>query len=111
MFNYLQLDHLSQELVDLVLPVAEVSTLDKVVGLLPPAAGGVVQLEGPQEVRGVLEVRSDGQDLVDQILHADDSHLAQLGLDNLVGGDGGAVTVNLRTKYVNRLLGFEMNTF
>ena len=50
MFNYLQLDHLPQELVDLVLPVAEVSTLDKVVGLLPPAAGGVVQLEGPQEV-------------------------------------------------------------
>ena len=94
------LDHLPQELVDLVLPVAEVSTLDKVVSLLPPSTGGVVQLEGPQEVGGVLEVGSDGQDLVDQILHTDDSHLAQLGLNNLVGGDGGAVAVNLRTKYV-----------
>ena len=100
MLNCLQLDHLPQELIDLVLPVAEVSTLDKVVGLLPPSTGGIVQLEGPQEVGGVLEVGSDGQDLVDQILHTDDSHLAQLGLDNLVGGDGGAVAVNLRTKYV-----------
>ena len=37
---------------------------------------------------------------MDQILHADDSHLAQLALNNLVGGDGGAVAVNLRTKCV-----------
>ena len=83
------------------------------VGLLPPSTGGVVQLEGPQEVGGVLEVGSDGQDLVDQILHADDSHLAQLGLNNLVGGDGGAVAVNLRTKYVKilRYLSFKMNSF
>ena len=35
---------------------------------------------------------------MDQILHADDSHLAQLGLDNLVGGDGGAVASNLSRK-------------
>ena len=49
---------------------------------------------------------------MDQILHTDDSHLAQLGLDNLVGGDGGAVAVNLRTKYVwmLRYLNFKMNT-
>ena len=33
------------------------------VDLLPPAAGGRVQLEGPQEVRGVLEVGPHGQDL------------------------------------------------
>ena len=63
MFNYLQLDHLPQELVDLVLPVAEVSTLDKVVGLLSPSPSWVVQLEGPQEVRGVLEVGSNREDL------------------------------------------------
>ena len=78
MSKSVNLDHLVEEWVDEVLPAAEVSALDKVVGLLPPSTGGVVQLEGPQEVRGVLEVGSDGQDLVDQILHADDSHLAQL---------------------------------
>ena len=38
-------------------------TLDEVVDLLPPSAGGRVQLEGPQEVRGVLEVGSHGEHL------------------------------------------------
>ena len=44
------LDHQPQESVDLVLPVAEITTLNEVVGLLSPSTGGVVQLEGPQEV-------------------------------------------------------------
>ena len=71
------------------------------VGLLPPAPGRVVELEGPQEVGGVLEVGADGEDLVDEVLHADDAHLAELGLDHLVGGDGGAVAVNLEIKKHN----------
>ena len=65
------------------------------VDLLPPSAGGGVELEGPQEVRGVLEVGADSQNLVDQILHANDAHLAELTLDDVVGGDGGTVTINL----------------
>merc|ERR1719360_233703 len=89
------LNHQLEEGVDLVLPVAEVTTLNKVVSLLPPSAGGVVQLEGPQEVGGVLEVGADSQNLVDQILHTDDAHLAELSLDDVVGGDGGTVTINL----------------
>ena len=89
------LNHQLEEGIDLVLPVAEVTTLNKVVSLLPPSASGVVQLEGPQEVGGVLEVGADSQNLVDQILHADDAHLAELSLDDVVGGDGGAVTINL----------------
>ena len=89
------LDHQLEESVDLVLPVAEVTTLNKVVGLLSPSTGGVVQLEGPQEVGGVLEVGSNGQDLVDQILHTDDAHLAKLTLDDVIRGDWGAITINL----------------
>ena len=65
------------------------------VDLLPPPASGGVQLEGPQEVGGVLEVGADGEDLVDEVLHADDAHLAELGLDDVVGGDGGTVSINL----------------
>ena len=38
-------------------------TLDEVIDLLPPAPGGGVQLEGPQEVRGVLEVGPDSHHL------------------------------------------------
>ena len=47
------LDHVPEEVVDLVLPASEVSALHEVVGLLPPAAGRGVQLERPQEVAGV----------------------------------------------------------
>ena len=89
------LDHLTEKVVDLVLPVAEVSSLDEVVGLLAPSTGGGVQLEGPQEVGGVLEVGADGQDLVNQIFDANDVVLAQLLLDDVVGGDGDAAGVQL----------------
>ena len=65
------------------------------VGLLSPSTSWVVQLEGPQEVGGVLEVGSNGEDLVDQILNADDSHLAQLLLNDIVGGDWGSVPIDL----------------
>lgn len=39
------LDHSGQQSIDLVLPVAKITTLHKVVGLLPPPTSWVVQLE------------------------------------------------------------------
>ena len=39
------------------------------------ARGG--QLDRPEEVGGLLEVRADRVDLVDEVLHADDAILAQ----------------------------------
>ncbi len=64
-------------------------------GLLPPSAGGRVELEGPEEVGGVLEVGPHREDLMDEILHADDVELAQALLDDVVGGDWGPVSVHL----------------
>ena len=32
---------------------------------------------------------------MDQILHTDDSHLAKLGLNDVIGGDGGTVAIDL----------------
>merc|ERR1719337_825197 len=58
-------------------------------------AGRGVQLERPQEVGGVLEVGANRQDLMDQVLHADDAELAQGALNEVVGGDWGAVAVDL----------------
>jgi len=66
-----------------------------VVDLLPPPTGRGVQLERPQEVGGILEVGSNGQNLVDEILHTDDAELAQGALNQIIGGDGGAVAVDL----------------
>jgi len=89
------LNHFLQELIDLIFSVAKISTLNKMVCLLSPSSSWVVQLEWPQKVGCILEVGSNSQDLVDQILHTDDAHLAKLALDDVVRGDWGAVTINL----------------
>ena len=65
------------------------------VGLLSPSPSWVVQLEGPQEVGSILEVWSNSENLVDQILNTDDSQLAQLVLDDVVRGDSSSVSIDL----------------
>ena len=79
-----------------MLAVAEVTALDEVTELAgAEATGGRGELEGPQEVGGLLEVGADGVDLVDQVLDADDAVLAEVLLDQLVVGDGQALLVDL----------------
>lgn len=56
---------------------------------------GVGELEGPEEVGGLLEVGADGVDLVDKILNADDAVLAEVLFDDLVVGEGEALAVDL----------------
>lgn len=60
----------------MIFSVSEVSSFNEVVGLLGPSSSWVVELEGPQEVGGLLEVWSDGGDLVGQILKTDDVELS-----------------------------------
>jgi len=72
------LNHLPEESVHLIFAVTKVTTLDKVVRFLTPSTSRGVQLEGPKEVGGKLEVGSDSQYFVNQILHADDVKFAQL---------------------------------
>lgn len=59
------------------------------------AASGVGKLEWPQEVGSLLEVGSDGEDLVNQVLHTDNAVLAQVGLDDRVVGESNALLVDL----------------
>jgi len=59
------------------------------------AASWVGQLEGPQEVAGLLEVRADGEDLVDEVLHAHDAQLAKVLLDDSVVGERESLLVDL----------------
>merc|ERR1712029_1270180 len=99
-----RLDHLLQQFVYLVLTAAEVTTFDEVVDLLPPPASRGVQLEGPQEVGCVLEVGADREDLMDEMLHADNAKLAKSSLNQVVGGDGSAVAIDLdETALVHQL--------
>lgn len=54
-----RLTHLSNEVVDGVLSVTEISALNEVLELPgPEAARGAIELERPQEVRGLLEIGS-----------------------------------------------------
>jgi len=63
------------------------------VSLLLEALGGGVELEGPQEVVGSLEVVANGPDLVDEVLNAGNTLGAELALNDgvVVQGDSGAV--------------------
>lgn len=65
--------HAPQKVVNFVLAATKVTAVNKVVVLLSPTAVWCVQLEVPQEVIGLLEMRSNGDDLVDQILHTNDA--------------------------------------
>lgn len=69
----LLLVHPPDKSVDLVLPVACITSLYKVGGLLLHASTGRGQFEWPEEVAGGLEVLSNSVDLVDEILNADDA--------------------------------------
>jgi hypothetical protein len=62
---------------------------------LVEATERVGELEGPQEVGGLLEVGADSEDLVDQILHADNAVLGKVLLDNGVVGKSNALLVDL----------------
>lgn len=80
----------------MLLTVAKVTTLDVVLELASAeATSGVGELEGPEEVGGLLEVGADGVDLVDQVLHADNAVLGKVLLDDGVVGEGNALLVDL----------------
>ena len=69
------------------------------------STSGVGELEGPEEVGGLLEVGADGVDLVDKILNTDNAVLAEVLLNDGVVGKSNALLVNLTvTTLVDELL-------
>ena len=84
--------------------VTVVTTLVEVQELLAESAVGGGQLERPEEVSALLEVGSDGVDLVDQILDGEDTELAEDLLDLLVLHQRNALLVQLsETTLVDQL--------
>lgn len=105
-FTRNHLVHLSDESVDGLLTVAKVTTLDEVLELAgAETTVGVAELEGPEEVGGLLEVGADGEDLVDEILKADDAVLAEVLLNDGVVGKSNTLLVDLSvSSLVDKLL-------
>ena len=88
--------HLLDQSVDVLLSVTQVTTLDVMLELpRSETTSGVAQLERPEKVTRLFEVRSDGGDLVDQVFHTDDAELAQGVFDQLVVSEGDALLVDL----------------
>jgi hypothetical protein len=82
--------------VDVRLTVTEISSLNEVLELPgTEATGRVGELEGPQEVGGLLEVGADSVDLVDEVLNADDAVCAEVLLNDGVVGERDALLVDL----------------
>lgn len=106
LFYFTNLVHLANESVDVLLTVAKITTLDEVLELArTEATSRVGELEGPQEVGGLLEVGADGIDLVNEILHADDAVLAERLLNDGVVSQGSALLVDLAvTALVDKFL-------
>jgi hypothetical protein len=66
---------------------------------------GVGELEGPEEVGGLLEVGANSVDLVDEILNTDNAVLAKVLLNNGVVGKSNTLLVDLSvTTLVDKLL-------
>lgn len=90
-----RLVHLANQLVNLLLVLTTAATLLEVSELLAEATLGGAQLDGPQEVGGLLEVGAASEDLVHEVLHAHNIELAKDLLDDGVVGDGDSLAVDL----------------
>merc|ERR1719502_735588 len=89
------LEHLGDEAVHESLTVTTLATLVETLTLLGLAALGRAQLEWPQEVVGLTEVRADSVNLVNEVLHAVDAVLAKATLDDSVVEEREALLVDL----------------
>lgn len=88
-------NHAADELVDVLLTVAPGTTSLIGVSLLLEALKGGVELEGPQEVVGFLEVGTDGNDLMDEVFNARDTRLAKNAINDgvVIKRNSGAVNL------------------
>merc|ERR1719183_1174095 len=89
--------HALDELIDEVLPVAPVAAplFAEAVALVLEATLRGGKLEGPEEVGSLLEVRANGEDLVDQVFHAENPKLTKVLRDDLVVRERDALLVDL----------------
>ncbi len=72
-----KLIHLTNEVIQLILPVSSIARFNVVVSLLLETTQWTAQLEWPQKVIGFLEVRTHRVDLMNKILNANDAKLAK----------------------------------
>lgn len=87
--------HLLHQGIDVVFPVAQITSFDEVLEFsrMEPASW-VAELEWPQKIARLLEVGSHGHDFVDQIFHTDNAQFSKLLFDDRVVGQRDALLVD-----------------
>lgn len=83
------------KLVNVFLAISGITTLSEASGLTYKTTTRRAQLEGPQESVDGLEVRSTGEDLVDNILHASNSKVSERLGNDVVVYQRNTLTINL----------------
>jgi hypothetical protein len=95
-FRLENLVHGLNQVVDELLTVTGITTFNIVQELtFSPHVVGVGELEGPEEVGGFLEVRTNGSNLVDKIFNTDDVVLTQRLFNDSVIRDRDTLLVDL----------------
>jgi len=90
-----KLVHLLDESIDMILTVTEITTLNEMSELAcSEPTSWVGKLEWPEEVVDLLEVWSDGDDLVNDIFDADNAILSERFLDDGIIGQWNALFVD-----------------
>lgn len=88
--------HLLDQRINLILAIAQITTLDEMLELSrTEATSRVAKLEWPEKVAGLLEVRADGEDLMDQILDTQDAVFAEVIFNYLIVSEWDALLVDL----------------
>ena len=98
--------HGLNQFVDEFFTVTERTTLDKVLELSwdTPTTRWVGQLEWPQKVVSLLEVWTNSDDFVNQIVNGQDTILTQVGFDDGIVGQWNSLLVDLtETSLVDQL--------
>ena len=89
------LNHSINKLANENLMVTIVTTLIEVTELLAETTSRSVQLEWPEEVGGLLEVRTNSVDFMNEIFHRDNTELTENSLDLLVVHKRNTLTIQL----------------
>src|SRR5579859_1372329 len=91
----LSLNHLSQQLVDSLLPITSITALNEMLKLaLSPPPRRITQLERPQKVICLFKVGSDRENLMHQILHTLDSVFPECLNNESIVGEGDTRSVD-----------------
>jgi len=100
---FIILNHPVNQRIDGVLSVSRVSSFVNVVESLNPSSIGRRELEGPEESVGLLEMGSNGKDLVNQVFNTNNVVLFKSAFNNVVASNGHSLTIDLsKTTFVNQ---------